>query len=374
MIEAIKTPFIGVNDNECNLTSINAKDGEFLKKDDLVCEVETTKATFDVFAPFDGYIYLVAEINDELKVGDTICLISTTSKEKKIIFQEYSDTILSTKATIDSSITIKAKILLKKHKLSVDDIKYEYPDRKIDEKLINEFLSKTNNYHTRIGLSKDEISKVKTFDNSQNNKNKIGIIGGVSGGGAQIIIDSLINSSDLVPTAIFDSDESFVGSNILGVPIVGSHEAVVEWKKNSRIDLLIIAFNKNLEEREKVYNSFKSMGISFANIIDVKADIRSGLEIGEGNVILGQTYIGPGTKIGNNNFISSNVCLEHGNILGSHCSFGPAVYTSGNVTIGDKIRFGTGIHIEPNINIGNEAIISSGSTIVNHVDMGVVYK
>lgn len=374
MIEAIKTPFIGVNDNECNLTSINAKDGEFLKKDDLVCEVETTKATFDVFAPFDGYIYLVAEINDELKVGDTICLISTKSKEKKIISQEYSDTILSTKATIDSSITIKAKILLKKHKLSVDDIKNVYPDRKIDEKLINEFLSKTNNYHTRIGLSKDEISKVKTFDNSQNNKNKIGIIGGVSGGGAQIIIDSLINSSDLVPTAIFDSDESFVGSNILGVPIVGSHEAVVEWKKNSRIDLLIIAFNKNLEEREKVYNSFKSMGISFANIIDVKADIRSGLEIGEGNVILGQTYIGPGTKIGNNNFISSNVCLEHGNILGSHCSFGPAVYTSGNVTIGDKIRFGTGIHIEPNINIGNEAIISSGSTIVNHVDMGVVHK
>lgn len=374
MIEEIKTPFIGVNDNECNLISFNVEEGTFVEKEDLICEVETTKATFEVFSPSDGYVYFKAKINDDLKVGEIIGLISKKPEDKELLFKQYSN---SDKNSISdkSEITVKAKILIKKFDINTKDLRTKYPGRKIDSDLVNLYLEEKNKKNQRIGLVSNENSpnnlqslKIKV------NQKKVGIIGGVGGGGALIVIDSMLNSNDLIPIAVFDSDESYIGQSIIGIPVVGNHRHIDDWIKQGKIDHLIIAFNKNLKERESTFNLFKSKGYSFVNIIDSKSDIRSAVQIGEGNVILSNTYIGTASEIGDNNFISANVSLEHGNILGSHCSFGPAVFTSGNVTIEDRIRFGTGIHIEPNITIKNDAIISSGSTIVNHVPESTIVK
>lgn len=357
MIEIIKVPFIGVNDSDCELVSINIKENTLIEKDTLIFEVETTKATFDIFAPFSGYVYFKASLNDMLNVDAPIALISDVKVHKDDLFKDYFSN--ENKSKTELGITKKAEILINKLKLSSSEISISYPNERITEKIVKDFTEQTNDKSKRLG-----------FDGIE----KVGIIGGVSGGGALILIDSIINSGKQIAVAVFDSSPEFENRKILGVPVVGSHDLIEEWFKSNKLDSIVIAFNKNLTEREKVFEKFNSIGIPFTNIIDSKCDIRSAVELGKGNVILGQSYVGPASKIGDNNFISSNVCLEHGNILGSHCAFGPAVFTSGNVNIGNKVRFATGIHIEPNIKIGDDVVISSGSTIINHINSGTVFK
>ncbi len=155
---------------------------------------------------------------------------------------------------------------------------------------------------------------------------------------------------------------------------MGSFDELDNWFERSEFDSVVIAFNRDLGARQRVFETLNARGVPFANVIDSTVNIRSNVEIGTGNVILGSAYIGACTLVGDNNFLSSNVCLEHGNVLGSHCAFGPGVVTSGNVKIGNGIRFGTGIFIEPRVSIGDGAVVASGSVITKDVPPDTIVK
>jgi acetyltransferase-like isoleucine patch superfamily enzyme len=237
--------------------------------------------------------------------------------------------------------------------LTVSEIVNFYaPITRITEQMIKDYTVKIQTNNNRIGL---------------NGLERVGIIGGASGGGALIVIESIMKTGKKRAVCIFDKSPDFLNKEILGIPVVGNSNLINEWFELGKIDSVIIAFNRNLDERKKVFEELYTKGIPFTNIIDYSVDIRSQVNIGVGNIILGHTYIGACSELGNNNFISANVSLEHGNVLGSHCAFGPGVYTSGNVTIGNKIRFATGIFIEPGITIGDNAIIGSGNIITANI-------
>ena len=64
----IMAPQFGVNDESAILESWCFKNKEKVSKDDIVCILESSKATFDVTAPDGGYLKVL--VND----GDTIDL------------------------------------------------------------------------------------------------------------------------------------------------------------------------------------------------------------------------------------------------------------------------------------------------------------
>ena len=358
MKEIVKIPFLGVNDLECKLTSIEVEEGAMVKKGTLICIVETTKTSFDIESPIDGYFYCYATIGDILKVGSILAIITSVVSDKKMLMDE----IISKQevSKLETVLTKKAEILVKSLGLDSTEIigKYE-PGTRITEDMVKGFLNAQAKNYTKIGINQIE---------------RVGIIGGVGGGGAMIIIDSILNAGKQRAVCIFDKAQEYHNKEVLGVPVVGGSENIPEWIRENRIDSVVIAFNRNLNERMEVYKELSAKGIPFTNVIDLKADIRTGVKMGLGNVILGHAYIGPCSLIGDNNFISANVFLEHGNVLGSHCAFGPGVFTSGNVSMGNKIRFATGIFIEPGLTIGDNAVIASGNTIIKNVGDNEVVK
>ena len=358
----IKVPFLGANDTECILVEINAESGTRVEKDQQIGAVETTKTTIEIYSETDGIINWVVETDSELVVGDLMGVIT-----KEIITAEEIQSIIDFESksehqqeNLNQLITKKAELIAKKHNINIQMLKDYYAGiDKIKETHVEEYLQVNAKNNFQLGFS---------------NLERVVIIGGAGGGGALIAIDSLLRCKNKSPVAVLDQNESFHGQDILGVPVLGTIEKLDNLLSDNKFDSAVIAFNKNLNEREKVFNDLKKKGIKFTNIIDDSVSLRSLVDIGEGNIILGNVYIGSCSIIGNNNFISSNVCLEHGNILGNHCAFGPNVTTSGNVHIGDRVRFATGIVIEPNISIGNDSIISSGSVIRENIDENVVVQ
>ncbi len=352
----IRVPFLGVNDQSCNLVSKLYENDSFINNDDIIAVVETTKTAIDVVSESDGYIYWNVEISDELSVNAIMGILSnknlSDSEVDKIFKQENDSEKLISSDEI--SFTKKAELIAKKNNILLEEISKQYPSiTKIKENHVLEYIEYEQNKNRLLGFA---------------NLERVAIIGGAGGGGALIIIDSLLRSKNQSPVAVLDKNPYYHNKTILGVPVVGTIDKLGDLFANKIIDSVVIAFNGDLKEREKVFNEIKSMEIPFANVIDDSSNIRSLVEIGEGNVILGNTYIGACSFIGDNNFISSNVCLEHGNILGSHCAFGPNVTTSGNVTIGNRIRFATGIVVEPNIKISSDVVISSGAVIRENID------
>jgi 2-oxoglutarate dehydrogenase E2 component (dihydrolipoamide succinyltransferase) len=73
---AIKVPTVGESINEVTLLKWNKKDGEYVERDEVIAELESEKATFEVNAEQAGILQL-ADIKegDTLKIGDLLANI-----------------------------------------------------------------------------------------------------------------------------------------------------------------------------------------------------------------------------------------------------------------------------------------------------------
>ena len=353
-IHEILTPHLGANDIEAVLVAWLRKPGAYIKAGTPVCELETTKATIEVEAPTDGFLSCVAKQGDRLGVGDVLGVLAGTENFDIVAWQTRR---AAEKAAATAEATHKAQLLMKRHGIRPDDLPAPADGRRLAEADVVAFLQARAAGRARIGL----MAPPK----------RIAIIGGVGGGGALIAIDAARRMEDVVPIAIYDRDPQFHGQSILGVPVRGAIDDCLQADRDAGVfDALVIAFNRNLGERDRVFHALLDAGYVFANIIDPGAEMRAQIEIGVGNIILSRVYVGACSRIGSNNFISANVALEHGNILGDSCAFGPGVYTSGNVSIGSRVRFGTGVFVEPGLEIGDDAVIGSGQTLVTGVSAG----
>lgn len=74
MIE-IKVPTVGESINEVSLVKWLKKDGEWVYRDEVLCELESEKATFELNAEQAGVLHIVAQEGDTLNIGDVACKI-----------------------------------------------------------------------------------------------------------------------------------------------------------------------------------------------------------------------------------------------------------------------------------------------------------
>ncbi len=73
----IKVPTVGESINEVTLVKWLKKDGEYANRDEVIAELESEKATFELNAEQAGAIKIIAAEGDTLKIGDIVCSIDT---------------------------------------------------------------------------------------------------------------------------------------------------------------------------------------------------------------------------------------------------------------------------------------------------------
>lgn len=82
MIVEMKIPSPGESIREVEIASWLVKDGDYVKKDQPIAEIDSDKATLELTAEKNGIIKLKAQQGDTLLVGDIICIIDTSIKEE----------------------------------------------------------------------------------------------------------------------------------------------------------------------------------------------------------------------------------------------------------------------------------------------------
>ena len=78
MIE-IKVPAVGESISEVTLVKWLKRDGEYVERDELLCELESEKATFELNAEQAGVLKTVVQEGDTLNIGDVACKIDETA-------------------------------------------------------------------------------------------------------------------------------------------------------------------------------------------------------------------------------------------------------------------------------------------------------
>jgi len=75
----IKVPTVGESISEVSLANWLKKEGDYVNRDEVLCELESEKATFELNAEQAGILHIIAKEGDTLAIGDVVCRIDETA-------------------------------------------------------------------------------------------------------------------------------------------------------------------------------------------------------------------------------------------------------------------------------------------------------
>lgn len=81
MAVEIKVPSVGESITEVTLVKWIKNNGEWVERDEVIAELESEKATFEINAQQAGILKTIAKEGDTLKIGDVACTIDDTAKK-----------------------------------------------------------------------------------------------------------------------------------------------------------------------------------------------------------------------------------------------------------------------------------------------------
>lgn len=131
MIE-IKVPTVGESISEVTLVEWLKKDGEWVERDEVLCELESEKATFELSAEKAGILHTVAENDQTLNIGDVACKIDDKAKRPEgtaapsateTPAKEEPKKETAAPAKSDAKATPVAKTMMADKKLSATQVK-----------------------------------------------------------------------------------------------------------------------------------------------------------------------------------------------------------------------------------------------------------
>lgn len=106
----IKVPTVGESISEVTLLKWNKKDGEYVERDEVIAELESEKATFEVNAEQAGVLKTSAQEGDTLKIGDLLASIDETAAKPS----NGKDKEEEVKAEVKTDGKVEAKAEVKK--------------------------------------------------------------------------------------------------------------------------------------------------------------------------------------------------------------------------------------------------------------------
>ena len=128
----MKIPSPGESITEVEISQWLVKDGDVVRKDQTIAELDSDKATLDLPAEASGKITLKAKEGDSMSVGDVVCLIDTSESVTEIETDETESNIEpikeeNTKITQSENISVTplARNIASEKGIDLNDIKTE---------------------------------------------------------------------------------------------------------------------------------------------------------------------------------------------------------------------------------------------------------
>ncbi|MCK5579888.1 MAG: acetyltransferase [Candidatus Omnitrophica bacterium] len=192
---------------------------------------------------------------------------------------------------------------------------------------------------------------------------KIIIVGG--GGHAKVLLDILkMNNANIL--GFVDIKETDFPEEYLG-----KDEALSDQYSPQDIALVNgVGSVKRPEQRQKVFEYFKSLKYEFVPVVHPRATISESAEVGEGVQIMANAVVNPGSVVEDNAIVNTSASIDHDCKIGAHSHIAPGVTLSGNVHVGVGCHLGTGTTVIQGITIGDRVLIGAGEVVRKDVTNG----
>lgn len=180
-----------------------------------------------------------------------------------------------------------------------------------------------------------------------------------AGGHAKVVIDTA-RKCGYCPSAVFDDDETLIGTSVSGVPVVGKiHDLSDNTEKNA-----FIAIGSNKVRQKLAARFFKMV---WPTLIHPNAYVAPGAKIGPGSLVCAGAIIQPDAAIGSHSIVNTGAKVDHDCLIGDFVHICPGCNLAGAVKVDHGSLLGVGCSVIPLISIGAWCTIGAGSVVVRDV-------
>ena len=190
-----------------------------------------------------------------------------------------------------------------------------------------------------------------------NRKNLI-LIGG--GGHCKSVIEAAESAGYSILGVLDMPDE--VGKEILSTKVIGTDDDIPQYVDKAEF-VITVGFIKNPTTRIKLYNKVKEAGGKLATIIASTAHVSKYAIIGEGTVVMHQSFVNAGANIGANCIINTFANIEHDAQIGDQCHISTGTMVNGDCKVGDRCFIGSQSVLANGTSIADDIVVGAGSLV-----------
>ncbi len=360
--QAIKIPLINPNEPEALLAAVYVEEGQKVEVDDLLCTLETTKATAELLAEEEGYVIGIQfHQGDTARAGDVFAyLADSPDASPPLVSQQELQATGKPEADFPIPkglrITQPALALAREHHLDLSAV----PEGAlITASVVRSMLEKT---------SQGELSPPVVGHDST----AIFIYG--CGGHGKAVLE-LIQATRAYRVVGFVDDGVQKGEVILGVPVLGGREALPElYAQGVRQAANAVGGIGSLGSRLDVFQAIAEAGFACPAIVHPTAYVEPSARLDAGVQVFPLAYVGSAARVSFGSIVNTGAIVSHDCQLGKYVNISPGAILAGEVRVDDGALVGMGVTVNLQVHIGTGARIGNGATVKSDVPANGVVR
>ena len=367
-LHEIVIPQLGVNETEGVLVCWLAEAGQHVVRGQIIAQVETSKAVFDVEADDEGYFYALVESGSRISFHSPAALlldapdaaaVEVYLASKQPQMGAGGGNVLEPGET--RQFTAKARELFQRNAVDLDRLPV---GRIIRESDILSLLRQD-------GRTEQSAAPVHPVPQPavQPHVRTVVVYGASQGGVA--IVECLRSTGTLEAVAFLDDAPGMPGTEYHGLPVWSGSE--LESLRERGVDAVashIMAARVRYDLRDRADRA----GLVYLNAIHARAIVAPTVTMGVGNVIKAGAILDACVEIGDCCIIDNGVVLPHHNKIGSGCHLAPGACFGGNCEVGDNTVIGIGAVVSARTRIGANVIIGVGACVARNIPDNAVVE
>ena len=364
----VRTPQLEVNDESAQIVEWYVEAGESISKEGLMVSLETAKAVTDVPSEFDGFLYPLVQVGEDVHVGDVIALVSSVKNDA--IIQNFKDSISERDSSVDKGesrfpeglkITKKAEKLANSLNISLESlpakrILRESDILKLKKQSSNPLLTSSGKDSSEGSMDEEFLTQVKNDSSFKNLESTLKTeiyrrFGAVIEDGVEIGKGTLILCKNIT-----------IGKNTK----IGKNSYIEANEFRIGIDGFIGDYNNWVADSIKVNHRLRSANSVTVDVSGGKSS-ESRLIIGNNCLLCEKVYINACRSV----TLGNNSCLSPRSMLYTHSYWQSILegYDSrfAPVVLEDHTWIGGGAQVMPGCIVKQGAIAMANSVVVNNV-------
>jgi len=353
LLGRVVAPLLSPNEPESQVVEVGVEGYSKVRRGDVVCVVETSKASAELESEWDGYTGPVAvRVGDRVEAGRLICEVfdrlperSEHSSEERAEEAGSPDMKLSRSATklaresgIDLSLLPAGRFVTEADVRALIDVADEHVT--IDESIL---------------AAAGERSLV--------------VFG--AGGHAKTLIDLVRSSTDYEPLCVADDDRD-AAADVLGVPVVPGSALATLHAQGVPFAVNAVGAIGRIQTRIDVGRRLEALGFELPALVDGTAFVAASASLAAGAQVFAGAAVCAAAEVGRQAIVNTGAIVSHDCRIGNHAHIAPGAILAGAVEIDEGTLVGMGTTVNIGVRIGARSIVGNGAVVNEDVPASTI--